>query len=382
MKKIFEILLVIFFTASFGKSFCQTQPLVLKGEISVWNERSSTPISLIDDFYYGLCTGDKIKITVTGEADLAPRDEERQGGGFLGLFKKKYTVRIDNKVEAKNTSFSIDIKGERKDIAGSLLTNYEWIIPFEPGNGESLKNVYKVSACVDQLRSPLRTGQYNIKVEVDSKDRIELLKKYFEEVLALEPTLSFKDIKDFVEAGKLIYRYQEDVVNAINLGLNKNPNLTLIQKDLYRYLLSFAPNNTTIRQELANVYLKELNFSEAMNNAKKSIDDIFLKYPNSSQPLNEFDPQDKSVLGGNYAILGEVDEQKELGLNENAYTKASYFFGESAKWYLYAGLLDKYSESIFKQVRCLQKINNIESLKSAVEIVENQINNLSRVNTK
>lgn len=376
MKKIFKVLLVVGFTSSLGKSYCQTQPLVLQGVISVWNEKNSAPISLIDDFYYGLCVGDKIKITVTGNANLAPRDEEREGGGFLGLFKKKYTVRIDNWIDSKNTFFSIDINGERKDLSGNQLTNYEWTIPFEPSNGESLKNVYKVTTCVNQPRSPLRAGQYNIKVEVDSKDRITFLRTYFT-TMATKPTLSFKNLKEYVEAGKLIYRDPDEIVKMIEEVFVGNDNLPIIEKDLYQYLLSFAPNNTGVRKKLADVYLKEFNFSEALENAKKIIEIIYAKYPEA-----QFTPQDKADLGSAYATLGSVDEQKELGLNENAYTKASFFFGESSKWFLASGgLLDKYSESIFKQVRCLQKINNIESLKSAADIVEKQIKILSTVNT-
>jgi len=369
MKKLTQITFLFFSLLGFQKVYCQT---TLQGVISVWNEKGSEPVSLIDDFYYGLCPGDKIQISVSGSANLSPYDEEREKGGFLGMFKKRYTVRIDNWVKAEDANFFFKIKDEEKSIKGSDLKNdnpYEWTIPYN-NIGLSLKNTFKIKAFVNMPRSPLRAGQYQIKVIVDSKDRIELLRTYLQSQYGGATVVKFEQIKPFLEAGKLIHRYPDEVVQMVENIFVGNVD---IKKQAYEYLLKFSPNNIGVRISLANVYLEELNFSEAQLNAKRSIEEIYEKY-NSDENL--FKDDEKIKLGKAYSILGSVNELSELGLNENAYTKASYFFHESAKWFKASGMIDNYSASVSKEVRCLQKIGNIKSLETAIKSTQDLIESL------
>lgn len=346
-----------------------SQSLTLKGNINVWNDASSI-LPLNDDFFYQLAPGDDLKIVIDGMANIAPYDEERKGGGFLGLFKKSYTVRIDNWLTADQVNIKIKIPGY-DDIAltpdpVSKVLQGTFTIPFEDGqsSGELLKQM-KLTGWVNQRMTPLRAGKYNISIEVDSRRRLDKLRDYFTNTVSGFPIVTFEThIKTYVENGKLIYRHPDETVKVVEGSLGNKQNIDGIKKDLYKYLLRFAPDNTTVRAGLSEVYLKELNFSEAQLNAQKTIVDLTKKAAEGV-----LDPKDKNDFGRAYEVVAGVNELKELGLQENAYSMGAVFYGQAADWYLQAQTTENYTRAIMNQVRCLQKVGDMVALKQASSIL-------------
>jgi hypothetical protein len=354
------------------------QRLQLQGIINVWNT-NSTIITLTDDFYYALAPGDEITITISGTANIAPYDEERKGGGFLGLFKKRYTVRIDNWLTADQVNLKVRVANQRTgsdyndfllstDVATKTQTA-TFTIPFDDSKvRHELLETLKLKAWVNQYLSPLRAGKYDVLVAVNSTTRLDKLRQYFSDSTQDPqrlPILTFEnDIKKFVENGKLIYRYPNETVKIIEETLINKPNSDGIKKDMYKYLLKFAPENTTVRAGLAEVYLKELNFSEAQLEAQQTIVQL------SSKPEGSLTSKEQSDFGRAYEVIAGVNELKELGLQENAYSLGAVFYGQAAEWYRKAQSTEQYTNAIMKQVRCLQKVGDVIALKQAATILK------------
>jgi hypothetical protein len=365
------LLSILFFHSVSG---IKAQDSKLQGVVNVWNNNATT-VSLIDDYYYALSPGDELIITVGGlenMANIAPRDEQRKGGGFLGLFKKSYNVRIDDwktadqvKLAARVADFNVidftPVPADRNQTA-------RFKIPFDNAQleNELLKN-FKLNAWIHQFMSPLRAGHYNVSVQVNSNERLQKLKAYFESpdhAPQMAALLTFEnDIKKFVENGKLIYRHPEETVAVIEVALANKPNVDGIKKDLYKYLLQFAPGNTSVRAGLAEVYLKELNFSEAQVEAQNTINLL------SKKDAGTLTNKELIDFGRSYEVIASVNELKELGLQENAYSVGAIFFGEAAKWYQKAETMDEYTKVVMKQVRCLQKVGDLNALKQAASIL-------------
>ncbi len=342
----------------------------LSGAMEVWNGPDKD-ISLMDDFFYQLSPGDVLEVEISGLANINPYDEQRKGGGFLGLFKKSYTVRIDNWKKAGEVNVVMKV-GTFGTItfapdAEKKILNGNFTIPQDPANPKlDLLDQCKISAFINEQMSPLRAGQYNVKVTVDSKARIEMLRSYFKSspVQGLH-ILNFEDdIRPFIENGKLVYKHPDETVKAVEDELGGKPNITAIRKDLYRYLLNFAPNNTTVRARLAGVFLEELNFPEAQVQAKKTIQILSKKDPKDLTPGELID------YGRSYEILAGVSELRELGLQENAYSVGAIFYGEAAGWFSKAAAKDAIARATLNQVRCLQKIGTLHSLLQAAAILE------------
>lgn len=342
---------------------------ILRGGIDVWN-RGGTTISLMDDFFYQLSPGDVLNIRISGSANIAPRDEQRKGGGFLGLFKKSYNVRIDNWRDAGDMKIIVAVgtfgavtltpdAANPKELIGSFTV---------PKNAQDLKGdlltQYKISAYINEYMTPIRAGQYNIEINVDSKPRLVMLREYFNSPLVQGmPILNFEeDIRPFMENGKVIYKHPDDAVKAVTEELANKPNIDAIKKDLYKYLLNFAPNNTTVRAELSKVYLEELNFNEAQTQAKRTIQ-LLSKKANLTA-------SDQIDYGRAYEVLAGVNELREMGLQENAYSVGAVFYGEAAGWYTKASAKDAVARATLNQVRCLQKVGTLHSLLQAASILE------------
>ncbi len=370
----FTIFLIIFFIFFDTRVLAQLQ---LQGIINVWNN-DATIITLTDDFYYALAPGDEIKIIISGTANIAPYDEQRKGGGFLGLFKKRYTVRIDNwltadqvklRVRAANTLNSIDYADFALTADATAKTQTAiFTVPFNEGRlKDELLQTLKIKAFVNQSLSPLRAGKYDVVITVNSVNRLDRLQQYFtattEDPQRL-PILSFEnDIKKFVENGKLIYRHPNETVQVIADALLGKPSLDAIKKDMYKYLLQFAPDNTSVRAQLSDVYLKELNFTDARLEAQQTI--ILL----SKKSDDELTSKEQNDFGQAYEVLAGVNELKELGLQQDAYSLAALFFGQAADRYRRAKSTEKFTKTIMNQVRCLQKIGGIVALKQAAKIL-------------
>lgn len=358
-----RILLIAVFVFMAKITLAQTE---LRGGINVWNN-SGTTISLLDDFYYQLAPGDELSVTITGSANIAPRDEERKGGGFLGLFKKSYNVRIDDWKPADLVQIVVQV-----GTYGPIALTVDGVSHSQTGTftipqatavlqTELLTNC-KLNAWINQYMTPLRAGRYEIVVKIDSRKRLDLLKTYLESLTL--PIINFEnDIKAYIENGKLIYKHPNETVKIVGDALANKPNIEGIKKDLYKYLLRFAPENTSVRAGLAEVYLKELNFSEAQVEAQQTIVLLSKKTPESlsTNEMNDF--------GRAYEVVAGVNELKELGLQENAYSVGSVFYGESAKWYSKAKSKDEYTRALMKQVRCLQKVGDVIALKQAANIL-------------
>lgn len=362
-------IILIFFL--FFHARLNSQELQLRGIVNVWNDQS-TIITLLDDFHYAFAPGDKIKILVEGTANIAPYDESRKGGGFLGLFKKSYNVRIDNWLTAAQVRLKAKVENY-PDIdftidGATQVATFE--IPFNTNDQKNeLSRQFKMKAWVNQYMTPLRAGKYDILVKVDSRDRLAKLENYLVDP-AQEPQnlpmLSFEnDIKKYVENGKLIYRHPDETVSLIERALGNKPNVDVIKKDLYKYLLRFAPENSSVRAGLAEVYLKELNFLDAQVEAQTTITNLTKK-----KLEGELSNKEKNDFGRAYEVIAGVNELKELGLQENAYSMGAVFYGQAADWYKEAKSAEEYSKAILKQTRCLQKVGDVIALKQAATILK------------
>ncbi|RYG54666.1 MAG: hypothetical protein EOO01_00860 [Chitinophagaceae bacterium] len=340
----------------------------LQGTIDIKDGKTTGPVVLIGELSHDLCAGDKIKLKVSGSVNVRPYDEERKGGGFLGLFKKRYKVRIDDWRDASAVSFQTELRNETMTEVLNVprgADNTVRGIQIHKDNIGKFTTYYRLYAWVDEAKTPLCTGKLTVALEIEPSDRIPMLGEYLKQtyIPAERPILEVPEIVGLIEKGNMLKKYPDSVVATVFRSLIDHPSLPLIKKDFLKYLLEKAPNSTAIRNEIASVYLNELNFGQASIEAKEVIKRLL------SKPLNTLTEPEMAELGKSYSILGAVDELQELGTQKDAYTLAATYFGESAEWFRKGNYTDNYSQAVLQQVRCLQKVGSKESLKQAEAVL-------------
>lgn len=340
----------------------------LQGTIDIKDGRTSGPVVLIGELSPDLCAGDKIRLKVSGSVNVRPYDQERKGGGFLGMFKKRYKVRIDDWRAAKDVSFTTELRNETMTEVLNIpreADNSLRSIQIHKDNLGKFTTYNRLFAWVDEEKTPLCTGKLTVELEIEPSDRIPMLGEYMKQTYqpTERPILEVQEIVSLIEKGNMLKKYPDSVVATVFRSLADHPSLPLIKKDFLKYLLDKAPNSTAIRNEIASVYLNELNFGQASIEAKEVIKRLLIK------PLNALTEPEMAELGKSYSILGAVDELQELGTQKDAYTLAATYFGESAEWFRKGSFTDNYSQAVLQQVRCLQKVGSKDSLKQAEAVL-------------
>lgn len=359
----------------------QNSSFHLQGVIEV-NYNKDSKIILVGIPSYDFFLGDSVFVELSGTANIAPWDEQKKGGGFLGLFKKRYTVRHDDWKSPNDIVFFITLKKSDADNfivannqqGGSFGTMLKLPNERDEYETDNFKKKYSLFAFINMRKTPLSAGQINISLTIDSKRRLQILEQVLKRNFK-NRFITFKEISELLEMGNILNQYPEQVVKITDEVLRNNESYVgSVKKELMKYFLEKVPQNAYIRNQLAFEHLKDADFSEAEKNAKKTIE----KFQNTSE--DDLLQDDLNRLAEAYYIIGTCIAIKEMGTQFNAYTLASGYYYKSSDFYRRSGNTKEQYNALSLYTQCLQKVSSVEALTNSVKALNEAISNFQPSN--
>jgi hypothetical protein len=319
--------------------------------------------------------GDSVVITLSGNVNLCPWEEEKKRGGFLGIGAKRYKEIHDNVLNSNDINTYVELSSTKYNSSGQNV-NRSFI--FSPAllNSEdqfsAIKKEYFLSAFIPSNCKNFALGwsHLNLSVTIETIGRI----KYVTQSLEKEKPSSFAKIQSLIEVGNLVTQHPNELADALVKYYKQNDPTTLnnIKKDFYEYLLQKAPSNVSIRSELANTYIENLEFTGAKQQAKTVITQLEGLTEEELKDVSHKD--DLFALATAYKTLANVSSLEDLGTQKNAYALAALYYGTAAKYFKYGNDAVDFDDMTLKQIKCLQNVGNTESLKSALAVLQQYVN--------
>ncbi len=378
---------LIFIISCYFNLNCFSQEIqVLKGEVSAkLNANTIIPLShpsevtnsnIANDPY--IYPYEKVQIIATGNVNLNPCDYQKKTDGFLGFGRKRYTERrnynksvcdIPNNLKMKLGSKEFTFSGCKNNTIKSnvLLLGQRDGIQFE--NHLSLMGFISKESIPKCTGTPVQhDGKFELKIIIYPLERYKQFKK-----LIQRNKVSI-DLLDRWLNNRLKTHYRssivEDIAKVIEDNQDSGSYSTKEKIQILEYInREIKSGNISVNSQLGKVYLENGNFSEAISANKTAIE--ILKSEENQYLLNSVYYSNKLAVA--YENLAIALIEKELRTNQDDLNQASSYYGLAAQYYLSAFQYQKAYKCKLNEASVLKRINDVESLIKAQNIIANSI---------
>ncbi|MEO5600858.1 MAG: hypothetical protein ABIR06_08020 [Cyclobacteriaceae bacterium] len=359
LRRLINAVLLILITAT-SNVVAQIQHGLIRYE---W--QSPTKILLTGEEKPVITLGDSVSITLTGTVNLRPYTVQKKKGGFLGIGAKRYKEIHDNVKDVSKVNVYTEVTGTRIQENSRTIVRTFVLTPEMLTDDviASTKREYYLSTFIAEggKNPSLGWSKVDFAVKIETLGRIKHILDY----LKSEKPSSFAKIQEVIEAGNLVKQHPNELASALLAHYKQHQPevLNRIKKDFFEYLITKSPSNVSVRSELANVYIEDLQFTAAQSEAKKVLSDL------ENRPDDQLTKEQIAALASAYKTLGDVSSLEKLGTQKNAYSLAARYFKESAHYY---GLNDSRSEQegmVLKQIKCLQNVGTVPALAEAATVL-------------
>jgi hypothetical protein len=346
---------------------------VLNGEINVKTPSPSIIIKNIEGFY----PGEELKITLSGEVNINPKNRsKRKCSKFLGVKLKCWTVRwVDNfyhdfkSYPAELSLEYADNQNVPEDVDASYSINSkEFSIAIPNGSPENFIKKIKLNGFIPSALQTINRNTsksfYSVQIVSNSQSRLTGLKKYLAH-LKENNRVNYNAVKNAVNR-RLERQFPEEVA-AILLDFSGALTPSDVNQNELKRILKYAsnelaPGNLNLQVKLADVYINNLEFDTAEEKLKSIV--------NAIRSSNSENYKDLELLGNALGTLGEVYEKRKLGLEVQDLTASAVYYERASVEFNKAVNFGLSSEMILKTINVLKKINTIASLKHASNLLE------------